>query len=78
MPKVNETWALAKSTVNYFCRLMNGAVFPVPVMNQVLPGSQEAPRFHGHIARHLDHPLRIRMRRHAGHMDLPGTKVDEE
>jgi hypothetical protein len=25
MPKVNETWALAKSTVNYFCRLMNGA-----------------------------------------------------
>src|SRR6266849_2993572 len=24
MPKVNETWALAKSTVNYFCRLMNG------------------------------------------------------
>jgi len=27
MPKVNETWALAKSTVNYFCRLMNGAQF---------------------------------------------------
>jgi hypothetical protein len=27
MPKVNETWALAKSTVNYFCRLMNGAEF---------------------------------------------------
>ena len=26
MPKVNETWALAKSTVNYFCRLMNGAL----------------------------------------------------
>jgi len=29
MPKVNETWALAKSTVNYFCRLMNGALLPM-------------------------------------------------
>src|SRR5262245_36149129 len=34
MPKVNETWALAKSTVNYFCRLMNGAEY-ASLLNQL-------------------------------------------
>ena len=40
MPKVNETWALAKSTVNYFCRLMNGAQF----FYELLHGDTGCPR----------------------------------
>src|SRR5262245_3138493 len=36
--------------------LKSGAVFPVPVMNEILARGEEAPLFHGHIASHLDHP----------------------
>jgi len=40
MPKVNETWALAKSTVNYFCRLMNGADLMGSIMRTLQVGER--------------------------------------
>jgi hypothetical protein len=46
MPKVNETWALAKSTVNYFCRLMNGAEIEREIFKAAL---QEAPGHRGPV-----------------------------
>ena len=51
---------------------------PVPVMDEILPGSQEGPLFHGHIAGHLDHPCLIGMRRDASHVDLPTAEMQEK
>jgi hypothetical protein len=39
--------------------LKRGAVFPVPVMDEILARRQEALLLHGHMACHLDHPLLI-------------------
>src|SRR5713101_8617306 len=58
--------------------LKSRAVFPIPVMDQVLPGSQAAPLLHGDIARHLHHPRCRGMGRHARDMDLPASQVDEK
>src|SRR5260221_14348822 len=49
--------------------LKGGAIFPIPIMDQVLPGRQEAPLLHRDIAGHLDHPRLIGMGRHARDMD---------
>src|SRR6266478_7727759 len=58
--------------------LKGWAVFPVSVMNEVLPGSQEAPPLHRDVARHLHHPLLVGMRCHTGHMDPPTAQVDKK
>src|SRR5262249_2181119 len=58
--------------------LKRGAVFPVPIMDEILPGRQATPLFHGHIAGHLDHPCLIGMRRHARNMHLPTAQMDEK
>src|SRR6266851_5076143 len=58
--------------------LKRGAELCVTVMDQILPGSQEAPLFHRHVADHLDHPRLIGMRRHAGSMDSPTAQVEEK
>ena len=42
--------------------LKGGAVFPIPVMHQVLPARQETPLLHGDVARDLHHPGLIGMR----------------
>src|SRR5262245_34554039 len=39
--------------------LKGWAVFPIPVVDEVLARRQEAPLLHGHIAGHLDHPRLI-------------------
>src|SRR6266446_3852725 len=58
--------------------LKSRAELPIPVMDQVLPGRQEAPLLHGHIASHLHRPCCIGMRRHPGDMHFPCTKSDKE
>src|SRR5262249_982918 len=58
--------------------LKGGAIFPIAVMDEVLPGRQAAPLLHRHVACHLDHPPPIRMRRDAGYVDFPAAKVDEK
>src|SRR5262249_41960104 len=53
--------------------------FPIPVMDQVLPGSQAAPLLHGDIARHLHHPRWCRgIGRHARDLDLTASQMDEK
>src|SRR5262249_59631578 len=47
-------------------------------MDEVLPGSEEAPLLHRDIARHLDHPCFVRMRGYPSHMHLPTAQVDEK
>src|SRR5712692_3877852 len=58
--------------------LKGGAVLPVPVMDQILPGRQATPRLHRHVAGHLHHPRCIGMRGDTRHMDLSTSKVDEK
>ena len=41
--------------------LKGRAIFPIPIVDQLLPWGQEAPCFHGHVARHLHHPPFVRM-----------------
>src|SRR6266446_1384882 len=57
--------------------LKGGAVFPVPVMDEILAGRQETPLLHRHVAGDLHHPRLIGMRRHACHVDLPTSQMDE-
>src|SRR5262245_9187276 len=47
-------------------------------MNEILARGEEAPLFHGHIARRLHHPRLVGMRRYTSHMDLPTPKVNEK
>src|SRR5215470_12737467 len=62
-----------------FNALLKGrTIFPVSVMDEVLPGSQEAPLFHGHIPRDLDHPALVRMWGHPSHVHLPAGEVDKK
>ena len=58
--------------------LKGGALFPVPIMDQILPGSQEAPFLHGHMAGHLDHPRLSGMGCHPGDMHFPAAQMDEK
>ena len=58
MPKVNETWALAKSTVNYFCRLMNGARF-FPKIFLIGPPAASAVMPSMAPTQHLNHEPQI-------------------
>jgi hypothetical protein len=53
------------------------AVFPVPVMDQVLPGRQEASFLHRDMAGALHHPLGIGMGCHARDMDSPAAQMHE-
>ncbi len=47
-------------------------------MDQVLARGEEAPRFHGHVVRHLDHPRLMGMRRDSRDMDFPARQMDEK
>src|SRR5712691_241143 len=67
---------LDPGSVNYV--LKGGAVFPVSVMDEVLPRSQEAPLFHGDIAGDLHHPGLIGMRCHPRDMHFPCAEPDKE
>ena len=58
--------------------LKGGAVCPVPVMDEVLPGRQATPLLHRLVARDLHHPCLIGMRRHAGNMDLAAPQMEEK
>src|SRR5215467_5949899 len=51
--------------------LKRGAELGVTVMDQILPGSQEAPLLHRDVTGHLDHLRFIGMRRDASHRELP-------
>src|SRR5215471_10433263 len=62
--------------VNYL--LKGRTIFSIPVVDEILSGGQEAPLFHGHVARHLDHPGFIGMRCDACDMDLPAAQMDEK
>src|SRR5262249_39031757 len=53
-------------------------VLPVSIMDEILPVSQEAPLFHGHIPRDLDHPALVRMWGHPSHVHLPAAQMDEK
>src|SRR6266851_6134575 len=50
--------------------LKRRAVFPISVMEEILPRREEAPLFHGHVARHLHHPGCIGMRCHPSDLNL--------
>src|SRR6266851_98860 len=58
--------------------LKDWAVLPISVMDEVLPGSQEAPFVHRDVPRHLHHPRLIGMRCHARDMDLTAAQMDEK
>src|SRR5256885_1034101 len=58
--------------------LKGGAVFPVPVVDEILPGRQEAPLFHRHVAGGLHHPSLIGMRRHTSNMNFPTAQMQEK
>ena len=48
------------------------------IMDQILPWREETPLHHCDVTGHLLHPLLIRMRRHAGHVDLPAREVEKK
>src|SRR5207253_1954771 len=58
--------------------LKGWTVLAVSVVDHVLPGLQEAPVCHGDIARDLDHPPLVGMRRYPCHMHLPTGQVDKK
>src|SRR5438067_6741658 len=58
--------------------LKGGAVFPIPIVDQVLPRREEAPLLHRHVAGHLHHPRLIGMRCHTSHMDVSAAQMDEK
>src|SRR6266481_5873867 len=58
--------------------LEGGAVLPVPIMDEVLPGREEAPLLHRHVACDLYHPLLVGVWRHPCHMHLPALQMDEK
>src|SRR6266446_4491197 len=57
--------------------LKSGAIFPVSVMDQVLPGREDAPLLHRDVARHLHHPSFIGMRCHPCDLDLPNPAMTD-
>ena len=58
--------------------LKGGAIFPIPVMDQVVAGREEAPLLHREVAGDLYHPLFMRMRCDPGDRYLPGAEPEKE
>src|SRR5215471_2054674 len=46
-----------------------GTELGVAVMDEIRTRLEESPLLHGGVARHLYHPLRMRMQRHPGDVD---------
>src|SRR4029450_473000 len=58
--------------------LKGRTIFSISVMDQVLPGRQEAPLLHRNVTGDLHHPGLIGMWRHPRNMDLSAAQMDEE
>src|SRR6266567_3361562 len=51
--------------------LKGRTIFPVSVMDEVLPGRQDAPLVHRDVTGDLPHPALVRMWGHPSHVYLP-------
>src|SRR6266487_4053481 len=58
--------------------LKGRTIFPVSVMDQVLPGRQEAPLLHRDVTGDLPHPRLLGMRRDPSDLHFPCAKPDKK